>query len=133
MELEIYTELHKGEMNEHQWERFREFVANIGDGFLYVYASKKRGAPTSPQRKYYWGVLLKIMEEQGSGYTRQEWHDIFKEMFLKKEEHDEDGNLVGSHYLSSESLDTKEREEYHENIRRWASIEQGIIIPEPNE
>jgi hypothetical protein len=84
---------------------------------------------TGPQRRYYWPVIVgTICEAAGYGPEHAEAiHDLLKGMFLK----DTSGPLPITR--STESLTTVEREEYHDNCRRWAAEFFGIYIPLPNE
>ena len=77
------------------------------------------------QNEYYWGVVLETLSD--TGYSTEELHEIFKFKFLQ--------DKIKHHSIikSTSQLDTKEMEEYLENIRRFASLELGISIPLPNE
>jgi len=84
----------------------------------------KRKQCTNEQRKYYFKIIVKILSDY-TGYEKTEMHVILKEMFLGYDENDI--------LISSESLNTLEKEEYHEEIRRWALNEENVRIPKPNE
>lgn len=89
---------------------------------------------STPQNKYYWGCVIKILSEE-LGYTRMQVHDIIKYRFLS--EPDKVKGRTGEIYLtitrSTQDLDTKEFEQIMSEIREWASIDLGIFISEPNE
>ena len=87
-----------------------------------------RDKSSSKQRRYYFGVLIKILGLY-LGYEKDEIHEICKFKFLRVIDE------KGFEYVrSTEDLDTKEREEYHENIRKWGgSMEPPCYLPEPNE
>jgi hypothetical protein len=84
---------------------------------------------TGPQRRYYWPVIVgMICEAAGYGPEHAEAiHEFLKGMFLQ----DTSGPLPITR--STEALTTVEREEYHDNCRRWAAEFLGIYIPLPNE
>jgi hypothetical protein len=90
---------------------------------------ESKGA-TARQRRYYFGVIIKILCEF-TGYSALEMHEILKAMFLSDEK--EIGGVVVRYSRSTEELSTIEKEEYHTNIREWASTDLGIYIPLPNE
>jgi len=86
------------------------------------------------QNAYYWGIVLDILSKE-TGYTLHEMHEVLKSKFLStiidffyknKTE-----VLYGSR--STANLNTKEFENYLEEIRRWAITDLSINIPEPNE
>ena len=97
---------------------------DIQDG---VYELKKWSNKTSDkQRRYYWGCLIKAISDY-SGYTEQETHEKMKEIHLRVTD-------KGSPYnRSTQDLNTKEREEYHEDVRRWGSTVLGLYLPLPRE
>jgi hypothetical protein len=79
------------------------------------------------QKGYYWGVIVKMIAEH-TDHSTEEIHDTLKFKFLK------DRDKFGMEYVrSTESLTTKEREEYHEQCRKWALFFFNMIIPLPNE
>ena len=95
-------------------------------GKVYVTILKKRKTRSNPQRKYQWGCVYKIVAEH-TGYTQDECHQLFGKMFLKYEK---SGHIF---IKSTAKLSTIEFETYMESIRRFASMELSLWIPEPNE
>jgi hypothetical protein len=69
--------------------------------------------------------LIKILSDD-IGYSKDEMHEALKRKFLVYE------NVQGlPTQLSTTQLSTIEFESYLEQIRRWASMDMGIIIPDP--
>lgn len=100
------------------------------EGEVEVTIKKYKKDRTEPQNNFYWGVVIDILSN-ALGYETDEIHEILKNMFLKKWV-----DIKGKEYLiikSTKSLKTDEFTEYIEKIRRWASIQNGIFIPDPNE
>jgi hypothetical protein len=95
-------------------------------GKVYVTIKKKRKTRSNLQRKYQWGCVYKIVSEH-TGYTLDECHQLFGKMFLKYEKN---GHVF---IKSTTKLSTVEFEDYMESIRRFASMELSLWIPEPNE
>lgn len=81
---------------------------------------------TANQNSWYWACVVSIPAEH-YGYTKDEMHEAYKLMFLKKESFDKPTTIK-----SSANLSTGEFTEYVENCRNWAA-EQGFVIPDPNE
>jgi hypothetical protein len=78
------------------------------------------------QRKYQFGVVYKLLAEH-TGYTIKEIHQEMGKEFLLYEH-------LGTMFVKSTAdLNTKEMEEYLENVRRLGSAELGCYIPLPNE
>lgn len=79
------------------------------------------------QNSYYWGVVIKILSTD-IGYSPKEMHEALKWQFLSYE------NVAGLRTcMSTTDLSTIEFELFLEQIRRWASMFHGIVIPEPNQ
>jgi len=89
---------------------------------------------SNPQNRYFHGVILPILSDV-SGYTTDEMKNIVKGLFLKYEMmiKTKDGFREVSIIKGTSELKTDEFEKFTEEIRRWAALELGCIIPEPNE
>lgn len=88
---------------------------------------QRRSIRSGRQNKYYWKVIIGILSEH-FGYTKDEMHEALKYHFLKERLDN------GFCYVKSTSrLNTKEMEDYHSQIRQWASIEHNCFIPDPNQ
>jgi hypothetical protein len=112
-------------------DKYNEFLIWLGTltpGMKIDLIIKKHGEHcSSNQRGYYWGVIVKMISDY-TGHEPDEIHDTLKFKFLKERD------VKGIEYVkSTESLTTGEREEYHEQCRKWALIVLGIQIPLPRE
>ena len=100
------------------------------------FLSKEARIRSTPENNFYWGVVIEILSDE-LGYAKNEMHDILKSMFLHsiKYIHTKNGvkevNVTGS----TATLRVAEFEQYLEEIRMWAIMDLGIVIPtpEPNE
>lgn len=111
-------------------EEMREVMAKFEGKKVTVEVKKYRKDRSLPQLKYYWSVIIRILSED-LGYEENETHELLKSLFLRRVV-----ELRGKKYViirSTSSLSTDEFAEYIEKIKRWASIEAGIFLPEPNE
>jgi hypothetical protein len=82
------------------------------------------------ENAYYWGVVVKIMSDY-TGDRPEAMHEILKAKFLK-----EIVNFGGEDLVITKStakLNTKEFEDYLEEIRVFAITELEVTIPLPNE
>lgn len=83
------------------------------------------------QNKVQWWYYTEISAH--TGYTKNEVHEICRVLFLKTEKVNEATGTVFELVKSTTELTTVEHMEYSESIRRWAAMEFGINLPEPNE
>ncbi len=89
---------------------------------------KQKAERSNQQNNYYWGVVIEILGGY-TGYTAEEMHEALKEKFLSA--------IPDEHGLrkikSTTKLSTAEFTDYLDKIKRWAVIELGCYIPDPNE
>lgn len=85
---------------------------------------------TSPQNRYYWGVVLAMFAEF-TGHTDKEIHAWMKSEFLTYDEPFRDKVLHITR--STADLSTVEFEEYLSDCRMFMSLEYGCTVPLPNE
>ena len=84
---------------------------------------------SNPQNRYYFGVVLNLIADE-IGHTPDECHEIFKAKFLPVKQIKVGGKIY--HIPgSTKELMTVEMEEYIEKIRRFASINLSLAIPDP--
>lgn len=120
----FYGTVTNGKMTVEDKKGLEEHIASL-DGDVQITVEKKRKKRTVRQNRYYWLMLKWIGDELG--YTPDEMHSIFGQMFLLVR----DGKF--SFVRSTKSLSTMEQEEYHANIRQYCALELKLDIPEPNE
>lgn len=82
---------------------------------------------TSPQSRYYFGVVLAVLGEH-LGYEIDDLHHELKRKFLAV---DPDAALVK--VRSTADLSTAEFTEYIEQVRRFAATDFQCYVPDPNE
>lgn len=82
---------------------------------------------TSPQSRYYYGVVVALMADE-LGYERDEMHEALAFKFLSISGPDD----PLPRRRSTADLDTGEMTTYIEQCRRLAA-ELGIYVPDPNE
>jgi hypothetical protein len=91
---------------------------------------KYRAKRSSPQNRYYWGVVLAYLAEE-TGYTKDEVHQLMQRRFLRYTKDVFDGSE--EFVKSTTSLNTIEMQEYIDQISIFAISELGVYIPQPNE
>jgi hypothetical protein len=110
-------------------EAFVKALKTLDSGVYDLVLHKHRGGRSNSQNSYYWGVVLPLLSEY-LGYSCEEMHEICRFKFLRVRRLIAGEDIeVGS---STTKLNTKEFQDYLENIRRWGAG-LGVNIPEPNE
>jgi hypothetical protein len=107
-------------------ERWQKDLNYFEDKPIEVTISRKKVNRSNEQNRYYWGVVLNLIEEE-TGQNSHELHEIFRNNFLDYEEN----GLKRS--KSTTELTTIEFMEYLTKIIRWAFDFLNLDIPSPNE
>ena len=90
---------------------FRDYLRQIeGDVHLEIKPAEK---VRSPQQNAYYRVIIRILAKE-LGYTEAEMHRTMKEKF---------------EIQSTKELSVPEFTDLIEAIKRWASIDMGIVLP----
>lgn len=109
-----------------------------------VTVKQKYKQRSSPQNRYYWGVvvpsiLVAFIEigndlQQDNPEHLEMVHGFLKDKFLHNGIEISNAHGEAEHLPPSTArLSTIEQEEYHEDIRRWAAEYLNVVIPLPNE
>jgi len=102
---------------------------------------KKRSKRSSPQNRYYWGVVIPIFREGliDAGWNRfncskEKVHEMLKEKFLPKNEivNQVTGEIIEMPASTSEQTKS-EMIEYIDDIIRFSAEFLNVQIPLPNE
>lgn len=104
----------------------RKIVEEIRRHAFFAGTPEKKQTRSQKQNRYMFGVVYKLIADH-TGYTPEEVHQLMTKEFLGYE------NLGEKFIKSTTRLNTKEMEEYLENVRRFASVELGCYVPLPNE
>lgn len=120
------TYISSGKMTNFNRDAFGQFISRLKNGKYILVIEKDHPRRTSPENRYYWGVVLKLIAEH-TGYSTEECHAIFKDKFLSYEK------FHRRFSRSTTKLKTVEFEEYLENIRRFAATDLQVYVPEPNQ
>jgi len=125
--------------------KIRQEVAEAyPDQDLYIIIKPRRKTRSSPQNRYYWGVIVwtvvKLLIESGNPLQlgnpdhHKEVHRWLLDMFGKPAD---DIILPGGEVVPGPKTttrhDTVDQEEYHEKIRQWVAETFSHVIPLPNE
>jgi len=123
----FFGEIKNGEII---WEKPQQrdyYLKSLGTRKIVELLKPPRKPRSNNQNSYYWGVILELISQE-TGMTPDESHEAMKLLFLKKRVSEKLWTI-----RSTSTLNTLEFEEYLENVKRFASLELNIIIPDPNE
>ncbi len=98
---------------------------------------KKKNRRSSPQNRYYHGVVVKEIEirlrELGNDVNSEVVHEFLKHRFNQKHLLGDGGEIIDSYPGSTTEMNRFEFSEYVEKIAQWACEFLGLYIPAPNE
>ena len=99
-----------------------------------VSVKKQRNTRSNMQNSYYWKCIVQGLAEE-LGYFPNEMHDALRAKFLSEYEmiSYNDNQIAINKIGSTTALNTKEFEQYTEQIRVWALTDLGIRLMLPNE
>jgi len=114
-------------------------VLDLGDCKVTLEIKKFKSSRSLRQNAYYHGVVVQVLSDH-TGEEPKMMHEILKAKFLSVEAPESAQTLSEfveiPHFRivrSTTDLNTKEFEEFMEEVRRWASMKLGCWIPEPHE
>jgi hypothetical protein len=106
------------------------------DGPVTVTIRPTRKPRTLAQNAWYWGSCVDLVSEH-TGYTPEEVHEIWKQMFIPKHVAiaDANGVVVDDRVIggSTTKFSTGDMAEFTERCRQWAADTLGVVIPDPVE
>ena len=99
-----------------------------------VSVKKQRNTRSNMQNSYYWKCIVQGLAEE-LGYFPNELHDALRAKFLSEYEmiSYNDNQIAINKIGSTTALNTKQFEQYTEQIRVWALTDLGIRLMLPNE
>ena len=117
---------------------FDKALFAFGDCEVEIKVSKKFRKRTSPQNRYYWGVIVFywreiLTAEYGEQISAATAHEFLKANFNYKELVNEETGEVLRIPKSTTENRTFEMEEFHEICRQKALEFFNVVIPLPNE
>ena len=105
------------------------YLRSLAKRHVDVLIRPHREQRTSPQNRYLWGVCYALIAEH-CGYEVDELHEALAMKFLRIE----DDPLTGSpRRRRTPKTDTAEFAAYVEACRRFAAVELGVVIPDPEQ
>lgn len=136
--LELYGSIDEnGALSIHNRQRLLEWARQYPGKNVVIKFERKGSKRSSPQNRYYWGVVIKEitlrLRELGHQWlTDEDVHDIMKLKFNYEQIISEQGEALELP-KSTTTLTKTQFAEYIDNIRMWASGFLSIDIPDPNQ
>lgn len=136
--LELYGSIdEKGALSVHNRQRLLEWARQYPGKNVVIKFERKGSKRSSPQNRYYWGIVIKEitlrLRELGHQWlTDEDVHDMMKLKFNHEQIVSEEGEVLELP-KSTTTLTKTQFAEYVDNIRMWASGFLSIDIPDPNQ
>ncbi|MCT9812436.1 recombination protein NinB [Acidovorax sp. Be4] len=127
LEIELHNRAQAWALIQGQLYPFLKSVLQGGGRWVLTVTRRKR---TPKQNRRYWGggVLAQIAAQAttagGRMYSTENWHEVFKQMFIGVEELP-NGNVVGK---SSTGLTTVEFSEFCTQVEAYAATQLGVTF-----
>lgn len=112
-------------------DRFKLDVAKNEGDFVTITVDKPKKRRSNDLNAYYWGAVIKILSDF-TGFEKEEMHEVLKLKFLLNKKQMPDGKWI-EYTKSTKGLNSEDMIEYVEQIKRWATSELDVYIPDPNE
>jgi len=137
MNFEILTEIKNGKITRNR-NLITDALATYEGKECIIKIEKPKKTRTSQQNRYYWGVMLPIVQRclkvSGHFMTINDTHELLKLKFLKEIVFiDESTGEVTERIKSTTELSTVQEMEYFGNIQDWTREYFNTEIPDPNE
>jgi len=120
------AKVHNGKLVLPSTKFFRENLKHFEGKEVELIIQRYRKTRTLKQNAYYWGAIIPILAEH-FGYEDDEMHEALKWLFLKKR------IAPIPTVISTTKLNTAQFTDYIERIKRWASINYKIVLPNPED
>lgn len=133
--LTYYGSVTDGKLKLPRAKILKEVQAFAGS-YVEVTIRKKKKHRSSPQNRYYWGVVIEMiragMKDMGDMVTPEQVHEFLKWRFLRFSKVDENtGEVLYEYAGSTADLKTVEFSEYVEKCCQFAAEMLGVSIPLP--
>lgn len=124
----------KGKMSSVEKQRYLRYTSTLKDGVYLLSLRRYFKGRTNPQNAYMWAVVYGLISAH-TGYEPEEVHDMCLATFSTNtvEIETKDGVMEMQTVKRSSAMTTMEFSDYLERVKRWASQELGLYIPDPNE
>lgn len=134
--ITAYGNIKKGKLTLANRKRFEQDLSGCKDGVVEL-TVKARNQRSSPQNRYYWGVVVKEVQirfrELGNDVTPELTHEFLKGKFNLKPLIGEGGEVIDNIGGPTPEMNKEEFSEYVDKIIIWAADVLQIVIPYPNE
>ena len=137
MKYEITSEVKQGRLTRNR-STLKKVLEQFEGKVIVMTIQKKKKQRSSPQNKYYWGVIIPtwqdlLYDEWGEYYTKEQTHEFLKVNFNCEDVVNEDTGEVLKRIKSTTENSTTDMEIYHDICRKKAFEFFGAVIPLPNE
>lgn len=135
VKISAYGQIKDGQLTIANKKRFRQDLSTFKNCAVEIII-KKKNTRSSPQNRYYWGVVVKEIQyrlnELGNDFEPETVHEYLKDKFNKVEIIGEGGEVLDYLGGSTTEMNKEEFSVYVDKIIEWAASFLSIAIPLPN-
>ena len=127
----FWAKIKNNELAWHDKSRLKEYLRSFKEEQeLEIVIRKFKKNRTLPQNSWYHGVILPLISDT-TGFTEDECCEVLRKKFLSYQKAGRD-NKMHRFTRSTADLTTAEFSAYIEQVIRFASMELGIVVPDPH-
>ncbi len=132
MKLTYYTNVNEsGEMQRNTAAQIKQEIKHFSGKRVEITIQKLKSTRSLQQNRLWWLYVTIISKE--IGYSKEEFHEILKYKFLKREKVFEKTGEIFEYIGSTAKLSKTEFADMVTNLIRWSAETFGIILPLPGE
>ena len=134
--LTAYANIKDGKLSLANRKRFEKDLTTFKDCAVEL-TIKRKNTRSSPQNRYYWGIVVKEIEirlkQLGNDFDPDTVHEYLKDKFNQVEIIGEGGEVIDYIGESTTKMNKEQFSIYVDKIIEWANDFLNINIPLPNE
>lgn len=135
--IQIISTVENGNLKRNR-KLIRDAICGFEGKTITLTIARKFKERTSPENRYYFGVVVSILqncinEEWGEVWSKEKCHELLKSKFLFTEKYNEDTGEIIQLPKSTTECTTVEFEEFLEECRRFIKEWFNTDVPLPNE
>ena len=125
MKPRLHAQIKDGKIIPDNITVFKSWLKKLEGKEVQIIIEKRKNIRSLKANNYYWLLIELIAQELG--YTKEEAHEAFKWMFLKKH------NVKIPTVRSTSDLDNEEFTDYIEKVKVFSAQELNMFLPEPED
>jgi len=112
-------------------DKFNLAIIELDGKEVELSIGKKKKWRSGKSNAYLFGVVYRAISDK-TGYETEELHEIMKAKFSKKRKMTVHGEET-IFYKGTSGMEQEEFSEFIDKVIRFAAMELGVVVPEPNQ